>query len=265
MRSDAKRRVSARHDGETVRRVVHAVLKSCGYRLLKIDRDAIQGVGELLGSFFGTLKRGGFSPRHVLDVGANHGLWTRQAMLVFPEAQYTLVEPQDELKRDIEDLVRSGREIEWINAAAGDRAGTMAFTIARRDDSSSLSLSAEEARAEGLRQVPMTVRTLNEIVSASGKTCPELVKIDAEGFDLRVLAGATELFGKTEVFLVEAAVCCGYENSVARVVEFMCEAGYRVMDITDLNRSPKHGVLWLCEIAFVRAGSRLLEQAKSYE
>jgi FkbM family methyltransferase len=248
-----------------VKSVVRAVLKACGYRLLKIDSNAIEGVGELLGAFFAALKKAGFSPQHILDVGANHGLWTRQAMVVFPDAQYTLVEPQDELKRDIEDLVRSGRKIEWINAAAGDRTGTMPFTIARRDDSSTLSLSAEGARAEGLRQVPMTVRTLDEIVSASGKPCPDLVKIDAEGFDLKVLAGATELFGKTEVFLVEAAVCCGYENSVARVVEFMERVGYRVMDITDLNRSPKYGVLWLCEIVFVRAGSRLLEQAKSYE
>jgi FkbM family methyltransferase len=232
---------------------------------VKVGGNEVEGVSELLGALFGALKKAGFSPRHILDVGANHGLWTRQATVFFPDAQYTLVEPQDQLKSNIEDLVRSGRKIEWINAAAGDRAGTMAFTIAPRDDSSTLSLSAEEARAAGLRQVPMMVQTLNEIVRASGKPCPEMVKIDAEGFDLRVLAGATELFGKTEVFLVEAAVCCGYENSLARVVEFTGEVGYRVFDITELNRSPKHGVLWLVEIVFVQAGSNLLERAKSYE
>ena len=179
-----------------MKRVVHAVLKAGGYRLNKIDPDAIEGVDELLGSFLGALQKAGFSPRHILDVGANHGLWTRQAMVIFPDAQYTLVEPQDELKREIDDLVRSGRKIEWINAAASDRAGTMAFTITHRDDSSTLSMSAQEARAAGLKQVPMIVRTLNEIVSASGKGCPEMVKIDAEGFDLKVLAGATELWGK---------------------------------------------------------------------
>lgn len=248
-----------------MKRLVHAMLKACGYRLLKNDSDAVQGVSELLGSFLGALKKAGFSPRHIVDVGANHGLWTRQAMVFFADAEYTLVEPQDELKRDVDDLLRSGGKIEWINAAAGDRAGTMAFTISGRDDSSTLSMSEGEAQAAGLRQVPMAVRTLNEIVSASGKACPEMVKIDAEGFDLKVLAGATELFGKTEVFLVEAAVCCGYENSVARVVEFMSQAGYQLMDITDLNRSPKHGVLWLCEMAFVRAGSKLLERVKAYE
>lgn len=257
--------IFAQNGGETMKRVVHAVLKAGGYRLNKIDPDAIEGVDELLGSFLGALQKAGFSPRHILDVGANHGLWTRQAMVIFPDAQYTLVEPQDELKREIDDLVRSGRKIEWINAAASDRAGTMAFTITHRDDSSTLSMSAQEARAAGLKQVPMIVRTLNEIVSASGKGCPEMVKIDAEGFDLKVLAGATELLGKTEVILVEAAVCCGYENSVARVVEFMSRVGYQLMDITELNRSPKYGVLWLCEMAFVRTGSGLLGWAKSYE
>ena len=93
-----------------MKRVVHAVLKGCGYRLLKIDRDAIEGVGELLGAFFGALKKAGFSPRHILDVGANHGLWTRQAMVVFPDAEYTLVEPQDELKCNIEDLIAERAE-----------------------------------------------------------------------------------------------------------------------------------------------------------
>jgi hypothetical protein len=53
--------------------------------------------------------------------------------------------------------------------------------------------------------------------------------------------------------MVEASVWRAdgaYDNSVAEVVGFMVKAGYNLMDITDLNRSPKHGVLWLCELAF---------------
>jgi hypothetical protein len=49
---------------------------------------------------------------------------------------------------------------------------------------------------------------------------------------------------------VEAVVSGNYENSVVEIVKFMANAGYRLIDITDLNRSPKHGVLWLCELAF---------------
>jgi hypothetical protein len=93
-----------------------------------------------------------------------------------------------------------------------------------------------------------------------------MVKIDAEGLDLKVLVGSSELFGKTDIFLVEGVVCgSGYDNSVAKIIQFMSVAGYRLVDITHLNRSPKHGVLWLCELAFLRNASPLFDAASSYE
>ena len=92
-----------------------------------------------------------------------------------------------------------------------------------------------------------------------------MVKIDAEGFDLRVLSGASSLIGKTEVFFIEAAVHCTYENSVLEVVRRMSDSGYTLLDVTDINRSPKFGVLWLFELAFLRRGNPLLDAVTSYE
>jgi FkbM family methyltransferase len=64
------------------------------------------------------LKRQGFNPRQVIDVGANHGNWTRTAARFFPDAQYTLIEPQEFLKERVQDLVDSGYKIRWITAGA---------------------------------------------------------------------------------------------------------------------------------------------------
>ena len=72
---------------------------------------------------------------------------------------------------------------------------------------------------------------------------PEMVKIDAEVYDLKVLEGGSNLFGNTEIFLVDGQVCANYDTSMAQVIGFMEKAGYQLMDITDMNRSPKHGVL----------------------
>ena len=63
--------------------------------------------------------------------------------------------------------------------------GQLAFTLANREDSSTFDLTEEEAKRAGFRQVLVEVETLNEIVRSSGLP-PDLVKIDAEGLDLRV-------------------------------------------------------------------------------
>ena len=246
-----------------MKRLIHWFFRVFGYRVVRINDGPKPSEG--LDPFFALLQRLGFAPKHILDIGANRGLWTRTAIQHFPDARYTLVEPQDHLKSYIKDLLDRGYKIQWINAGAGDVSGSLPFTLAGRDDSSTFVLTEEQARQAGFPQTPVAIKTLNEIAAASGPPPPDMVKIDAEGFDLRVLAGASDLLGKTDIFLVEACVCSTYENSAAAVVEFMAAAGYRLMDITDLNRSPRHGVLWLCELAFLRNGSHLLDAANSYE
>jgi FkbM family methyltransferase len=246
-----------------MKRLIQYLLAKFGFRLVRIDDGPRPSEG--LDPFFSLLQKLGFAPKHILDVGANRGIWTRTAIKHFPNARYTLVEPQDHLKSHIQDLLDRGCKIQWINAGAGDKSGTMPMSISHRDDSSTFVLADRHGHSTGSQQIIVPVKTLNEIVAAGSAGMPEMVKIDAEGFDLKVLAGASDLLGKTDIFLVEAMVCASYENSAAEVIHFMAGAGYRLFDITDLNRSPRHGVLWLCELAFLRNASPLLAAVKSYE
>jgi FkbM family methyltransferase len=190
------------------------------------------------------------------------------ALKYFPDAYYTLVEPQDHLRIDVQDLLARDGKIRWISAGASDRLGTLPLTISCPDDSSRFMLTPQAAKVFGgirIREVEVPVTTLNEIVRASKAPFPDMVKIDAERFDLRVFAGASEPVGKTDIFLLEATVCArdagqgNFENTLGNVIQTMARAGYRIFDITDLNRSPKHGFLWLCEVAFLRNASHLLD------
>ena len=170
---------------------------------------------------------------------ANHGSWTRFAIKYFPNASYTLVEPQDHLKSNIDDLIKRGVSIEWINAGAGNECGVQWFTISARDYSSTF-VSQPGSNGANLNQVKMVVTTLNKIASMHSGSKPDLVKIDAEGWDLKVLEGASDLIGITDIFLLEAAVCYGgFENTILSVMQRFDHPGYRLIDITDLNRSPK--------------------------
>jgi len=214
------------------------------------------------------LKRQNFQPKRIYDVGANHGRWTRCAIEYFPNASYTLVEPQDHLKSSIDDLIKRGVSIEWINAGAGKECGVQWFTIADRDDSSTFSSRPDShgINPTNPNQVKMDITTLNKIASMHSGSKPDLVKIDAEGWDLKVLEGASDLIGITDIFLMEAAVCAGgIENTLFSVMQRFDQLGYRLIDITDLNRSPKDQALWLTELAFLRRGSPLLDRVVSYE
>jgi FkbM family methyltransferase len=247
-----------------VKKFIHLILRKFGYRIVRIEDGPRPSEG--LNPFLMLLKRCGFAPKHILDIGANRGLWTREALKFFPNARYTLVEPQDYLKTHVQDLLDRGCKIHWINVGASDRSGTLPFTITSCDGSCSFAYTAEQASAAHLQQTSVCVKTVNEIVTSVGGDLPDLVKIDAEGLDLKVLAGASKILGKTDIILVEAVLRDGaYKNSVEEVLKSMADAGYRLLDITDLNRSPKHGVLWLCELAFLRNGSPLFDSSSSYE
>jgi FkbM family methyltransferase len=251
-----------------VTKLVQSTLKKLGLRLVRDRNLAAATVSPLapnigLDGFLVALRSQGVHPKHIVDIGANRGSWTRKALTYFPEAHYTLVEPQDHLKVHIQDLLARGNQVTWINAGAADQSGTLPLTISYRDDSSTFDPTPANA---GAARISVPVMTLNEIASAAGDPLPEMVKIDAEGFDLKVLAGASDLLGKTDIFFVEVTICCpGHENTIARVVRRMDDAGYRVVDITDINRSPKYGVLWLCELAFLRNDSPLFANLTAYE
>jgi FkbM family methyltransferase len=242
-----------------VKTLVQSFLRPFGLRLARLNN--VPGHDYGAGVLFSVLKRFGFSPKHIVDVGANHGNWTRASLQYFPEAQYTLLEPQKQLIIHVQDLLAAGRQIRWINAGASDKSGTLPFFISHRDDSSSFVESTEVCSGT----IPMQVLALDDLLLQYELPVPEMVKIDAEGFDLKVMQGAKTLLGKTEVFLLEASVLCPFENSVATVVQFMAEHGYRLIDITEINRSPKDNALWLTELAFLRNGSSLLSAAISYE
>jgi FkbM family methyltransferase len=239
-----------------VKALIQTLLRPFGLRLARLDGQRY-GLEVLLT----VLKNAGFSPEHVIDVGANHGNWTRASLKFFPDAQYTLLEPQDHLKVHHQDLIMAGSKIKWINAGASDTSGTLPFKIARWDHSSAFVAAEPDcSNTSGVEVI-----SLDDLIIRYKLPIPQLVKIDAEGFDLKVLLGAKTLLGNTDVFLVEVSVFCPYENNVAAVMQFMTERGYRLIDITDMNRSRKYNVLWLMELAFLREKSALLSSATSYD
>lgn len=238
---------------------------AAGFGLTVVNKNSnllsINSKDFLLSNFYATLKKFNFNPKHIVDVGANHGLWTREALSFFPHAYYTLVEPQYWLKDSIADILDANDKVKFHAFGAGETEGSFQFTILGRDDSCSFKYSEEEAKAFGYKQLMLPVTTLNKLLSKADLPTPDLIKIDAEGLDIQVLKGASDYFGKTEIFMVEAGVVNkSFDNSFLKIVNFMDENGYRLFEITDLNRPYEPKVLWLVELVFVLKGAHIDSQ-----
>lgn len=241
-----------------MKKLIKRIINKTGYTLKKVNANSLPPLNTnnkeyLLFNFYDTLKKMGFTPRHIVDVGANHGTWTREALRYFPEAHYTLLEPQNWLKKFFQDILDANSKVQFYPVGAGEKEGSFQFTIVDRDDSCSFRYSQEEAKAAGFEQMEIPVVTLNDLLSNSELPVPDIIKIDAEGLDIAVLKGASNFFGKTEIFMVEAGVVNkSFDNSFLKLINFMDEKDYRLFDITDLNRPFQPQVLWLVELVFVK-------------
>ncbi len=210
-----------------------------------------------LEEFHMVLQKAGYAPKVIVDVGANRGLWSTKTIKYFPDATYYLYEPQEELLPELQKLQRISSQVTINIMGVGAVKGHMDFSLNPRDDSSTFRLSAAEAAARGFKQRTLPVVTLDEEYFDKG-IYPSIVKIDAEGWDIDVINGGKKTIQTADIVFVESAILNkNVNNTLLRIVAMMDDMGFKLVDFTDLNRTPTLRALWLVEAAFVRKGQNL--------
>lgn len=238
----------------TIKKILITILSPLNNRLgftIAKDKKNELAKNNLLFQLFDNFKTIGFEPKHIVDIGANHGTWTREVLKYCPDAKFYLFEPQEWLKSSFEDLLQEDN-VSFYPKGVGKENGSFMFTIVDRDDSCSFRFTEEEAIKKGYKQIEVPVISINNFIKENKLPIPDLIKIDAEGLDLEVLEGASDCFGKTEVFMVEVAIFNkSFDNSIFEMINYMNQKGYTLFDVTDLNRPFQPKLLWLMELVFV--------------
>lgn len=203
----------------------------------------------------------GFQPKGIIDVGAHRGDWTTMALRIFPHAKVIMIEPQEELRTDLAKVCEIHNDVEFLVTAAGRQKGELVQTIWSDLAGSSFLPEASARRLEEGTQRVTPVTTLDDILSERPSFMPDLLKIDTQGFELEVLAGAKSLMGKTELVILETSL---YEfvpgmPKTFDCIKFMEENGYELYDITEYLRRPLDGALGQVDLAFALKSGRLRE------
>ncbi len=192
------------------------------------------------------LKSLGFTPAVVYDIGAYRGGWTRLAAELFADAQFVLFEAN---RDHAAELAASGRR--HVIAALGETdGGTRAFHVPRAGDVTGASLYVENTShyAEQNLQV-RTVETvrLDTLVVREKLPVPDLIKIDVQGAELEVLAGARDTLRSAQALIVEVSFVDYNKGGplAAQVIAALDRLGFKCADVCEVHRSAGNFVLQL--------------------
>lgn len=190
-----------------------------------------------------------------VDVGANVGSYTVLASGSV-KARTVGIEPVPEifakLRRNVLVNDMAGR-VTCHNIGLGAREELLRFT-AHRDTTNHV--AAEGSDAEGTIVVP--VRCLDKVLEGQA---PRLVKIDVEGWEAEVLAGATDTLAnpKLAAVIIETNQNAErYANAGGeRVTEIMLENGFQAYSYDPFGREliqggTDHNTIFIRDVAFVR-------------
>lgn len=203
------------------------------------------------------LHRLDFRPQCMLDVGAHAGGWSEMAADVFPGARFVLIEPQAEMAATIERFCAGHPNARLVRAGAGAAPGQAVFTVWDDHAGSSFVPDTDPSALASGKQRVLPIVTIDDVFRDEPHL-PDLVKLDVQGYELEALKGAQRLFGHTEVFVLEVSLMAAAQiPTLAEVVAFMGDRGYRVYDIGGFLRRPLDGALAQVDLVFARATGAL--------
>jgi len=202
------------------------------------------------------LRRAGFRPKKIIDAGAFRGHWAQSVLEVFPEARVLLIEPQSECQEILRKAADADRRLSLCKTLLGKTSGEIRFLV---EGSNSRVLTGDWTPGPGAKVETSPVATLAGVALEEAFSNAEFIKLDLQGHELEALAGAGELFGRCEVFLVEVSwLRIGEVPLMHEVLRVFVDKGYQPYDIFGHNYRRRDRALWQTDIMFVRGDSPLV-------
>jgi FkbM family methyltransferase len=190
------------------------------------------------------LRKPGFAPATVIDVGVARG--TPNLYDAFAGAHLVLVEPLAEFEEDLQRICRR-RGGEYVLAAVGAEAGRAEIHVnpAMLYESS---LLVNEWRPpsehDALERREIEVTTLDALRAERGWEGPFGLKIDAEGYEHRVIEGAATVLRETQFVIAEVSIARPFAggSSFADFIALMDRHGFALHDLLDGLKRGDDGV-----------------------
>jgi len=206
------------------------------------DRASLSGVLR-------QLTARGLRPQTLIDVGV--AFQTAELYQEFPKADMLLIEPLIEFEPFLRRICEH-YHAQYILAAAGERPGFATMNVHPDGFGSSLLKEVEGPSVDGVsREIP--VITIDQACADKKLKGPYLIKVDVQGAELQVLAGARQALYETEAVILEVNLFGTMIGGpqLYEVVSQMKKYGFAVYDIYGFTYRPFDGALAQVDVVFV--------------
>ena len=204
------------------------------------------------------IRKLGFHPSMVLDIGANEGHWTRSVKPVFPNAAFFMIEATPVHEPSLKQV---GHPFEIT--LVGDANKTVMMHMETRGallkSATGNSIYSEAAAGQGAFATrPRQMLRLDDLLAARNQPPAQLMKLDVQGAELDVLAGAPNTLASVEVIVVEVLVVAWNTGGPLwfEVHAELERLGYQLFDVLEMARGGT-GMLLFVDLLFVRKDSKL--------
>ena len=199
-----------------------------------------------------------FVPKYIIDIGCGHGEWTKKLLKFYPNSKFFLFDADNTNLKKLENLKKEYNNIDYKICLLSDNENF--YTFYNMGYGSSI---FEEQTSHARVQQKIKSTTLKkEIPDELKNYSNNLIKIDVQGAELKVLEGLNELINNFEVVILEVSVHEYNKNAPLfdQVLDFMIKKNFKLYDIFDLKRlGNNQSFLLQFDCVFVRKDSNLLD------
>ena len=203
------------------------------------------------------LKMKNYNPEYVLDIGCGYGQWTKKLLKFYPTAKYLLFDADKNNIKKLDDLKKKFNNLNYKICLLSDDNNKYQFF------NMGYGSSIFEEQTSHKREVEEIISTTldEEIPAELKKYSNNLIKLDVQGAELKILDGLKDSINLFEVIILEVSLHNYNKNSPLfnDVIKYMNDKNFKLYDLFDLKRlGSNDSFLVQFDCVFARNNSELL-------
>ncbi len=211
-----------------VKRLLHDIANRIGFDIVRAHRSPQSTLLGLAKSRVGT----------IIDVGANEGQFARQVLEFFPAAELYCFEPLETPFRILSEWAKTSKgRVHCYQTALGEKEGEVEMHLHTHHSPSSSLLESTDTchrlypQTATERLVGIKVSTLDQVLGQALDDMKKdiLLKLDVQGYEDRVLRGASQVLSSCGVVVIEVCLESLYEGQAdfLQLSNMLYGAGFR--------------------------------------